>query len=334
MLHVCPNGSGFALRQTWIYIGYGLWLKIDRYSTTVNTSRVSGRFRRIASIFTALVLLAATVVAGGAARAGEAGRYPWLTTTPSGTVESRVAVPAGWKRLPAPSESFAAWLRGLPVKPGRPEVLLFNGSKKWNQEAHHLVLEVDVGKRDRQQCADAVMRLRAEFQHQAGRDSDICFCFTDGVPARWTDWKNGMRPRILARKTTWGKTATADASYTSFRRYLDIVFSYAGTLSLARELDRVPDPGRIEAGDVFIQGGSPGHAVIVVDVAEDKQGRRAVLLAQSYMPAQDIHVLRNPKSPDSPWYVIEGDGPLVTPEWDFPAGSLRRFTAAGCPKSR
>jgi hypothetical protein len=209
---------------------------------------------------------------------------------------------------------------------------LFNGSKKWNQEAHHLVLDVDVGKRDRQQCADAVMRLRAEFQRQAGRDRDICFHFTDGTPARWPDWQAGMRPRISVRKTTWEKTAAPDASYASFRRYLDIVSSYAGTLSLAREIDKVADARRIEAGDVFIQGGSPGHAVIVVDVAEDPQGRRAVLLAQSYMPAQDIHVLRNPQTLDSPWYVIAGDGPLATPEWDFPAGSLRRFSAAGCPK--
>ena len=70
----------------------------------------------------------------------------------------------------------------------------------------------------------------------------------------------------------------------------------------------------------------------VVDVAEDRAGRRAVLLAQSYMPAQDIHVLRNPKTPENPWYVINGDEPLTTPEWDFAAGALRRFSASGCPK--
>jgi hypothetical protein len=205
---------------------------------------------------------------------------------------------------------------------------------KYNQEAHHVVLEVDVGKRDRQQCADAVMRLRAEYLHQAAKDDQICFRFTDGTPARWADWQQGMRPRIAGRKAEWQKSAGTDASYASFRRYLDSVFSYAGTLSLARELEPVADASDIEAGDVFIQGGSPGHAVIVVDVAEDAQGRRAVLLAQSYMPAQDIHVLRNPKSRDNPWYVIEGDKPLATPEWDFPAGSLRRFSAVACPKPR
>jgi len=46
----------------------------------------------------------------------------------------------------------------------------------------------------------------------------------------------------------------------------------------------------------------PGHAVIVVDMAEDAKGQRAFLLAQSYMPAQDIHILKNPMDADlSPW---------------------------------
>jgi hypothetical protein len=282
----------------------------------------------------ALKAVACVAITWGAsaARADTPPPYPWLNAPPAGTIESRVAAPPGWNRLPAAPGSFAAWLRSLPVKPGRPEVHLFNGKAKWNQEAHFAVLEVDTGRRDLQQCADAVMRLRAEFQRQAGQENDICFRFTDGTEARWSAWKEGLRPKLSGRRMTWEKRAHADASYPSFRRYLDIIFGYAETESLARELDRVPEPRRIEAGDVFIQGGSPGHAVIVVDVAEDAGGRRAVLLAQSYMPAQDIHVLRKPEAPDNPWYIIEGDGPLATPEWDFPAGSLRRFSEAGCPK--
>jgi hypothetical protein len=266
--------------------------------------------------------------------AAGAAPYPWLSAPATGTLESRIDVPKGFRRRDAAADSFAAWLRGLPVKPGRPPVRLFNGGLKFNQEAHHVVLEVDVGKRDRQQCADAVMRLRAEYLHQAGQDQQICFRFTDGTPARWTEWAQGLRPHISGRKTEWQKSAGVDASYASFRRYLDVVFSYAGTFSLAHELEPVADASHIEAGDVFIQGGFPGHAVVVVDVAEDVHGRRAVLLAQSYMPAQDIHVLRNPTSPDNPWYVIDGDRPLVTPQWDFPAGSLRRFSALACPKPR
>src|SRR6266511_4883494 len=138
-------------------------------------------------------MIAFTPLLLGLVGATSAVPYPWLSG-PAETIESRVSVPPGWKRVQVSLDSFAAWLRGLPVKPGRPDVRLFDGQRKRNQEAHHLVLDVDVGKRDRQQCADAVIRLRAEFQHQAGHDGDICFPFTDGAPARWEEWKHGLRP--------------------------------------------------------------------------------------------------------------------------------------------
>jgi hypothetical protein len=290
--------------------------------------------RTVSRTFWGLRTLVTLGMVAWPALAGDSIAYPWLSAPGVGAIEERIPAPPRFRRIVVTPGSFASWLRGLPTKPGRPEVLLWNGGKKGNQAAHHIVLDVDIGKRDLQQCADAVMRLRAEYLHQANKDSEICFRFTNGMPARFSDWKLGLRPQMSKRKTPWEKTAKPDGSYASFRRYLDVVFSYAGTFSLERELEKNVDPRRIEAGDVFIQGGFPGHVVVVVDVAEDDQGRRAVLLAQSYMPAQDIHVLRNPATPISPWYIIEGDGILVTPEWEFPAGSLRRFSATGCPKPR
>ena len=76
-----------------------------------------------------------------------------------------------------------------------------------------------------------------------------------------------------------------------FRRYLDMVFNYAGTLSLSKELIALPYKN-LQPGDVLIQGGSPGHAVVVMDVAVNRDGKKLYLLAQSYMPAQEIHVLK------------------------------------------
>jgi hypothetical protein len=83
----------------------------------------------------------------------------------------------------------------------------------------------------------------------------------------------------------------------------------------------------MQIGDVFIKGGFPGHAVLVADMAEDAAtGEKRFLLLQSYMPAQDIHVLKNPAAPDgSPWYPASSDGDFVTPEWTFPSGALRRW---------
>jgi hypothetical protein len=129
---------------------------------------------------------------------------------------------------------------------------------------------------------------------------------------------------VQGSRVSWARTAPADSSYASFRRYLDTVFTYAGSLSLEKELAPVGDPGAIEIGDVFIRGGSPGHAVIVVDVAANAAGERAFLIAQSYMPAQEMHVLRNPVS-SSPWYPAVRAGDLVTPEWTFRRAELRRF---------
>jgi hypothetical protein len=187
------------------------------------------------------------------------------------------------------------------------------------------VVRLDVGARDLQQCADAVMRLRAEFLRDRGCDEDIAFRFTSGHRAAWTDWRKGLRPRIAGSQVTWRPGAAADSSYASFRRYLETVFTYAGSASLAKELERVGDPAHLAAGDVFIQGGFPGHAVLVADVAEDGRGRRAFLLLQSYMPAQEVHVLRNPAAPGSPWYLASSHGVLETPEWRFQFEDLRRF---------
>ena len=76
------------------------------------------------------------------------------------------------------------------------------------------------------------------------------------------------------------------------------------------------------------QGAVPAagrHAVLVVDVAEHSDGRRVMALAQSYMPAQQIHVLDNPASPGSPWYAVVPGEKLATPEWSFEPGAARRF---------
>ena len=85
----------------------------------------------------------------------------------------------------------------------------------------------------------------------------------------------------------------------------------------------------LQAGDVFIKGGSPGHAVIVVDVAiHPKTKKKVFLLAQSYMPAQQIHILVNPANRNlSPWYELTDtdSGRLYTPEWTFEKKELKRF---------
>lgn len=242
------------------------------------------------------------------------------------TLSTRIAPPSGFTRTAAAGGSFAAWLRALPLKPGRPDVRLFNGRLKGNQTAHHAVIDIDTGFRDLQQCADAVIRLRAEFLLASGRDAEIAFRFTSGDVARWADWRRGMRPVVTGNRVAWRQSAPADSSRTAFRAYLDTVFTYAGSHSLEKELSPVAAAETIEPGDVFIQGGFPGHAVIVLDTATSSSGRHVFLVGQSFMPAQDMHVLVNTADGGlSPWFADDRRLPLRTPEWNFPVNSLRRF---------
>jgi hypothetical protein len=56
-------------------------------------------------------------------------------------------------------------------------------------------------------------------------------------------------------------------------------------------------------------------------------GDKLFMLAQSYMPAQEIHVLKNPgEQALSPWYRLGGlDEEVRTPAWTFERDELKRF---------
>lgn len=257
--------------------------------------------------------------------------YLWQQEqTGGGSLAERIQPPSGYERIRAMEGTFGSWLRGLPLLPAGAAVRLFDGRKKSFQGGTFAVVDLDVGTQDLQQCADAVIRLRAEYLIALGCAGRIVFDFTSGHPACWSDWRAGRRPVVSQNGVSWVLQRDPDSSYRSFRNYLNSVFTYSGSYSLAQELEVVPDPSKVLPGDVFIQGGFPGHAVLVADVAEDHEGRRVFLLLQSYMPAQDVHVLTNPASHTSPWYPALRQGRLATPEWTFSYSDLRRFPKPDC----
>lgn len=44
------------------------------------------------------------------------------------------------------------------------------------------------------------------------------------------------------------------------------------------------------------------------------------------MPAQSIHILKNPVNPAlSPWYEADNSAVVQTPEWTFTTKDLKRF---------
>jgi hypothetical protein len=214
-----------------------------------------------------------------------------------------IPLPNGFKRIQSPTGSFTEWLRNINLKKDK-TVFKYDGTPKFNQSAQFAVLDISVGKQDLQQCADAVMRLRAEYLYYKKDFPQINFTDNNG------------------RSYSYQPPYTRDR----FDKYLLQVFGMCGSASLCKQLTRHIEMKNIEAGDVLIRGGFPGHAVIIMDVAANETGKKIYLVAQSYMPAQDIHVLVNPADKSlSPWYEVNDDTLIQTPEYTFSKHELKRW---------
>ncbi|GAA3973600.1 DUF4846 domain-containing protein [Mucilaginibacter dorajii] len=241
----------------------------------------------------------------------------WTSPAKTDNVVSRFKAPAGYKQSSATPGSFAAWLQAIPLKPYGSQCLTYQGKVARTESYTAGILDVSVGNYDLQQCADAVMRLRGEYLYAQKNYNAISFNFTSGFKCDFTHYADGYR----YNNDHWVLKAKRDYSYPNFMRYMTLVFSYAGTLSLQKELKPVQNPATLKTGDIFIKGGSPGHCFIVMNVVENAQHQKKFLLAQSYMPAQSIQLLQYQEDPwfsvSEPAYILYGE--LVSPAY------LKRF---------
>jgi hypothetical protein len=237
-----------------------------------------------------------------------------------------IPVPGGYQRITVKNNSFGEWLRKLRLREDS-KVYLYNGSLKRNQSAQFAVLDIPVGHKDLQQCADAVLRLRATYFLDQNESASIVFNGSDGTPLSFAKWLKGERYKLNgSRLLAYQLVPSFDGKNIQFEQYLEIVFSFCGTYSLDKATINVNDLSDIEPGDVFVKVGSPGHAMIVVDVALNNKGEKIFMLAQSYMPAQDIHIVKNPMDRLlSPWYRATSLPAIITPEWTFHQHQLKRW---------
>jgi hypothetical protein len=257
--------------------------------------------------------------------------YPWLddpaaSVAPAAdALEQRFEAPAGFTRVELAPGTFGAWLRRLPLARAGTSVLSFRGDVILPADHENLaaVVALDVGARDLQQCADSIIRLHGEWLYAQGR-RDASYRAASGAAMPFTRWAHGERMVPAGLSFGWTQSARPDDSHASYRRWLDAVFTYANTGSLARDAEPVAST-ELRPGDFVVQPGAPGHAVLVLDLARAPDGRRALLLGQGFMPAQSFQVLR--PSPARAWFVVESAAlALDTPFWPpFPWKTLRRF---------
>ena len=245
-------------------------------------------------------------------------------------LEQKFATPDGYTRAPVELGSYQAWLRKLPVHPTSTQVRTHAGRPVAAPAA--AVVVMDVGRADLQQCADSALRLYAEYRWTRGDADALGFHFTSGDESRWADWRQGERFKVQGARVERVRGASTADDHASYRAWLQHTFLYAGTRSLALDAQAVPVDAPVQAGDVFVSPGSPGHAVVVLDVAASASGQQVGLLGQGFMPAQTFHVLRGEGGlATAGWFTLpQGSGEVLhNPSWaPLPREGLLRFESA------
>ncbi|MEL6810903.1 MAG: DUF4846 domain-containing protein [Bacteroidota bacterium] len=242
------------------------------------------------------------------------------------TVAERIKLPDGFTRSVYPEASFQQYLQQYPLKEFGAKVINYDGNEYVYQNGHVGVLEVPVPSNGLQQCADALIRLRAEYLWEQNRKGEIGFNFTSGHYCSWSQYAKGYRPKINGNRVSFNPTARANSSKESFYKYLNLIYMYAGTQSLYDELPKINSVDEIEVGDMLIYPGSPGHVIMVVDKATNENGKKMFIFAQGNTPAQSVHILKNPNDMKiSPWYEIELGAHLEIPTYYFNEVKFMRF---------
>jgi Domain of unknown function (4846) len=226
------------------------------------------------------------------------------------TIQTRFAVPKKHARAEWSSNLFGQYLRQLPLKPAGTLVKYFDATTKANNDVYAAVIDLPIGTKDLHQCADAVMYMRAKFLFDLELYNEIKFRF------------------LGDEKMHFYKDYTADKRNPKvFFKYIQEVWSAANTRSLHAQL-KAKNINDAATGDVLIVTGNPyGHAVQIIDECTNaKTGKKLFMLAQSYMPAQEIQVLVNAAHPELVvWYDFTSDEKIYTPEWTFEKDALRAW---------
>lgn len=200
-----------------------------------------------------------------------------------------IPLPHGYTRVDVAEDSYAVWLRGLPLKSRGTSLRLYSGGKANLQWLSAGVVDVHLLSND-EQCADVCMRLQSEYLYERGQYDKISFTALNGKKLAYT----------------------GEADRKAFESYMKRVFGSCNTTSLCSSL-----PSRrleeMQIGDMFIYPHRKvhgrnhyGHAVLVADMAiNNRTGKKIFLLVEGCTPACDIHILRNLNPFRSQWFSLD-----------------------------
>ena len=242
------------------------------------------------------------------------------------TIESRITTPKGYKRIQAESATFAAYLRsrlllatGSPVKDCRGCI-----KKSGKDTTVVAVVDYPIKGKKLEQCMDIIQRIWPEYLWVQHRPDKIYFYLPGGFLLKWKDWKEGFRPQYHGITVRLIKNTEPDSSRKTFEKYLWEIFYRSNTQTAYFAYPKV-EPENVQIGYFVVKKGKRGHAVLIVDMAEDSLGKKIALIGHGDTPACQFSLLNYKK--ENHWFPIDPkDEYLPLPikkkmYWD----GLRRF---------
>lgn len=223
------------------------------------------------------------------------------------TINSRYKTPKGYIKI-KPNSDFGLYLTQLPISRNNKNVKYYDGTEKENLGSYIDVIDLKQSDKNIQYNANAIIRLRAEYLYNQKMYNEIDFPINEKIDIK-----------------KYVEYVQNDYSYEKFQEYLEYLLLQTTPNTILSKLNSIHWK-EMQIGDVFIQKSYlRGHAAIVVDMAKNSKGEKIFILAQSFYPGQDIHIISNPNETDlSPWFTLN-NGVILTSEWRFLSSDLMRF---------
>tara|TARA_B110000091_G_C13648646_1_gene404413 strand:- start:19 stop:843 length:825 start_codon:yes stop_codon:yes gene_type:complete len=246
------------------------------------------------------------------------------------TIETKYTPPEGYERTY--NDAYSKFLREFPLKENN-IVKYYDGEEKYNDNIWDAVFDYKTGTHRWHQCADAAIYLNALYNYENKLYNKLSFHFTNGDLTTYNDWLSGIDYKVDSNDTNKLIKYQSEDRVDNFETFLnwltERVMLWAGTWSMENRNDVIQiDIGEMMPGDIFLESmespSSPGHAVTVVDVVKNQNGKKKFILSQSYMPSQEQQILINPEN-GSVWYSLDEFKDVVTPQWSFTVTQLKRF---------
>ena len=242
------------------------------------------------------------------------------------SIVSQFNPPEGYERITYKNYTFADWIRNLPIKPSQSEVLDFRGNvfKGKDDTSVAAVIDWSIKGKRLEQCMDILVRFYAEYLWEKGEQEKLTLPLPGKQSLKWIDWQQGFRPIFSGIGFDLIKSEKYNPSEKSFNKYLNLVFAESHTQQFYFANPAIKRQ-KIRVGDFIVKKGVKGHAVLIVDLAQNPKGDLIALIGQGDTPACEFYLLNYKK--DNPWIPLDFSKEIIPlpikkkMTWD----GLRRF---------